>query len=696
MAHMERVLSQVRSLPQVSHIDTFATSAVSSMVSDDGHTTYATIFLKLSLDEAMDLYPDLKDKLLGQGPPVGETTPLESSTSPVDVRVWATGGVPIFSELNEASEQDLRRAEVISFPLVLVALVLVFGGLVAAGVPVAMGAVSISLALAALYFLAQVTDVSIFALNIVSFLGLGVTVDYSLLVVNRYREELELRPKEQAVAYAVAMVGRTLLFSGMTSILGLSGLLVFKLMMLRSIGLGGMVVIAISLLVALTLLPAILSLLGPRVNSLSLLPRARRGGGMWRKLAFWVMAHPLLVAVPLLAFLVLLGTPFLGVNLGVPWASILPPDAQARQGWEVVAKEIGEGELSPILVVVRTQGDNEAQPDDILDPTSIEILHDLAQRIAEDPRVERVESLGTLSLGLTREEYRAFYGQPDRWTPKIKQAIASFMSNNTAVLQVFSRFDPVAPESKALVEDIRSMRPIDGLEFQVTGATADLMDSIKVMYQDLLKGILFVMGTIYIVLLVLFRSVLIPLKAVVMNAMSIFASYGALVYIFQQGHFQGLLGFQAEGFTEATVPILLFFVIFGLSMDYEIFLLTRIKESYDRGRDNTLSVAMGLERTGRIITSAALILVLVAASFATGDVVVVKALGVGAAIAIFLDATVVRALLVPALMRLMGDWNWWMPSLLSLSQKSPRPCLRQNCATTGVTIPESTATYDYQ
>ena len=293
MAHMERVLSQVRSLPQVSHIDTFATSAVSSMVSDDGHTTYATIFLKLSLDEAMDLYPDLKDKLLGQGPPGGETTPLESLTCPVDVRVWATGGVPIFSELNEASEQDLRRAEVISFPLVLVALVLVFGGLVAAGVPVAMGAVSISLALAALYFLAQVTDVSIFALNIVSFLGLGVTVDYSLLVVNRYREELELRPKEQAVAYAVAMVGRTLLFSGMTSIMGLSGLLVFKLMMLRSIGLGGMVVIAISLLVALTLLPAILSLLGPRVNSLSLLPRARGGGGMWRKLAFWVMAHPL-------------------------------------------------------------------------------------------------------------------------------------------------------------------------------------------------------------------------------------------------------------------------------------------------------------------------------------------------------------------------------------------------------------------
>ena len=249
------------------------------MVSDDGHTTYATIFLKLSLDEAMDLYPDLKDKLLGQGPPVGETTPLESSTSPVDVRVWATGGVPIFSELNEASEQDLRRAEVISFPLVLVALVLVFGGLVAAGVPVAMGAVSISLALAALYFLAQVTDVSIFALNIVSFLGLGVTVDYSLLVVNRYREELELRPKEQAVAYAVAMVGRTLLFSGMTSILGLSGLLVFKLMMLRSIGLGGMVVIAISLLVALTLLPAILSLLGPRVNSLSLCHEPEGEGG---------------------------------------------------------------------------------------------------------------------------------------------------------------------------------------------------------------------------------------------------------------------------------------------------------------------------------------------------------------------------------------------------------------------------------
>ncbi len=651
---VDRVLAQARDIPQVSHIDTFENVATASMVSSDGHTTYAIVFLNVSFDEAMELYPDMEERLLGG----------LSSSSDDEVEVWATGGVPIFSDLNKASERDLQRAEALSFPLVLVALVLVFGGLVAAGLPVAMGAVSVALALAALFFMAQVTDVSIFALNIASFLGLGVAVDYSLLVVSRFREELELHPKDEAVARTVAVAGRTLLFSGITSVIGLSGLLFFKFMMLRSIGLGGMVVIAISLLVALTLLPAILSVMGSRVNSLSLFPLLRGRGWLWHRLALWVMRHPLLVAVPLLVFLLLLGTPFWGVKVGAPWASILPPDAQARQGWEVVSEEMGPGELSPILVVARTQEDASDSAGGILQPASIATLYDLAETLEEDPRVERVQSLFTVEPSVTREQYQAVYADPSKWSPEVQEAISYFASNDTTVLQVFSHFSPVAPETKELVRDIRSMRPIGELELLVTGATADLVDSVDAMYGDFPKGILFVMGTIYLALLVLFRSVLIPLKAVVMNAMSIFASYGALVYIFQQGHFQRLLGFEAEGFTEATVPILMFFVIFGLSMDYEIFLLSRIKEHYDRGRDNTQSVALGLERTGRIITSAALILVLVAASFATGDVLVIKALGVGTAIAIFLDATVVRALLVPALMRIMGDWNWWAPAIL--------------------------------
>ena len=376
------------------------------------------------------------------------------------------------------------------------------------------------------------------------------------------------------------------------------------------------------------------------------------------------MDHPILVAVPLLAFLILLGTPFLGVKLGAPWASMLPPDAQARQGWEVVAEEIGKGELAPILVVVREKGQDGSNPRGIFSNLSIEILYELTHNITNDSRVERVESLLNFPPGLSLQEYQTFYSRPDEWNPEIEQAIASVATDNSTILRVYSRYDPVSPETKALVKDIRAMHPTETVDLFVTGVTASLMDSITVMYRDLIKGILFVMGTILIVLIILFRSVFIPLKAVVMNAMSIFASYGALVYIFQDGHFQELLGFQAEGFTEATVPILLFFVIFGLSMDYEIFLLSRIKESYDQGLDNVKSVAIGLEKTGRIITSAALILILVSASFATSQVVLVKALGVGVAIAIFLDATLVRALLVPAIMRIMGDWNWWIPAFL--------------------------------
>ena len=647
LAEMQRILSPIMAMPEVSDVTAFYNSISSRMVSVDGRTTFAIIALDVDLDSAIDLFPCVEEK-------------LDEVRSPErELKVWATGGIPIFSDLNRASERDLRRGEVVSFPVVLVALILVFGGLVAAGLPVVIGGISVSIALAALFLLTQVTDVSIFALNIVSFLGLAVAVDYSLLVVSRFREELERSPKDEAVARTTATAGKALLFSGITTVIGLSGLLLFKFMMLRSIGLGGMLVIFISFVMAMTLLPAILSVLGDRVNRLSLI-RIHSGmgrQGFWYRLASWVMRHPIMVATPLIVFLVLLGTPFLGVKIGAPWASILPTDAESRRGWDVLAEEMGPGALSPIVVVART-------PNDILAPDTIGSLYDYIQPLQDDPRIDRIESLVTLHPSLQKEDYQALYSNRESWDLRVEQLVGEFASDDTTVIRVFSRSPPMGDETRDLVKDIRS-RPVgDGFELLVTGVTADLEDSIDVMYQEFPWAVLYVMVTIYIALLLLFRSVLLPLKAVIMNGMSIFASYGALVYIFQQGHFQSLLGFQAEGFIESTVPILLFFIIFGLSMDYEVFLLSRVKEIYDETGDNASSVAQGLERTGRVITSAALILVLVAASFSTGDIIVIKALGVGIAIAIFLDATVVRALLVPAIMRLLGDWNWWSPRFL--------------------------------
>ncbi len=668
VAEMQRSISAITEIPEVKDVTAFYNSVSTRMVSDDRRTTFAIVSLDVELDDAMDLFPGLKRKIMesvrgGQGSERVEqheeaNTPVEAVRDP-PLQVWATGGIPIFSDLNAASERDLRRGEAISLPLVLVALIVVFGGLVAAGVPVAMGAISVAISLAALYLLAQGMDVSIFALNIVSFLGLGVAVDYSLLVVTRFREELEQRPKDEAVAYTVATAGRALLFSGITSVLGLSSLLLFDFMMLRSIGIGGMLVVAISFVVAITLLPAILSVLGYRVNRLSLVrPRPRaEGHGFWRRLASWVMVHPFMVSIPLMVLLVLLGTPFLDVKIGSPWASILPPKAESRQGWDVLAQEMGPGALTPIVVVARS-------PHNILAPDTIGSLYDFLRPLQDDPRVDRVESLVTLHPSIGKGDYQALYSSPEMWDSRVKQIVEGFASDDTTVVRIFSRFPPMADETRGLLKDIRSSPVAGNLELYLTGVTADLEDTVALMYGDFPKAVLYVMVTIYLALFVLFRSVVLPLKAAIMNGMSIFASYGALVYIFQQGHFQSLLGFQSEGFTESTVPILLFAIIFGLSMDYEVFLLSRVKEIYDATGDNVLSVTQGLERTGRVITSAALVLVLVAGSFSTGDIVIVKALGVGTAIAIFLDATVVRALLVPALMRILGDWNWWSPGFL--------------------------------
>lgn len=648
---VKQALADLEGLPEVARVITPFNSSNPRMVSADGHTVYALVFLNLTVDEALDRYQGLRGRIHSD-----------------QLDVWVTGGVAIFADIDRYSAQDLRRGETLAFPLVLVVLLLVFGSAVAAGLPVAVGAVSLALTLALVYFLGRQTDLSIFVLNIASFLGLGLAIDYSLLVVNRFREEMERHPVREAVAVTMDTAGSALLFSALTSILGMSGLLMFPYMMLRSLGVGGILVIFLSLMLAFTLMPALLSLLGPRVNAVALWrPRPpREGAGLWHRIALTVMRYPWPTIIPLGALLIATGLPFLQANIGEPWASILPPGAESRQGWELLARAFGEGELSPVLVLATA-------PQGVLRPEALGPLYDLAHRIADDPRVERVESIVTLDPRLGKKDYLALYSNPEAIPlPRVKEALQALGSKDTTLMRVFTRHPVLSEENKSLVKDIRRWAPSTGLQVYVTGATAQIMDAMEAMYSKFPWVVVYVLATIYLALLLLFRSVVLPLKAVVMNSLSIFASYGALVYIFQQGHFQGLLGFTAEGYTEATVPIILFSILFGLSMDYEVFLLTRVKEYYDAGADNTASVALGLEMTGRIITSAALILVLVAASFATGDIIIVKALGVGTAIAILLDATVVRALLVPALMRVLGDWNWWAPRFLR-GRPSPRP-----------------------
>ncbi|MBI2865991.1 MAG: MMPL family transporter [Chloroflexi bacterium] len=639
IAEVEARAQALRSLPMVTEVVT--PSANPRLVSADGHTAYAMVRLAGNSDESLEQWPE-----------------LEAALGPGQLHLWPTGTVPVYYRLIELSESDLRRAEMVSLPLALLALLLVFGAVLAAGLPVVMGGVAVTVTLALLYFLALRLELSIFTMNLASMLGLGLAIDYSLFIVSRFREELDHGGIGGSLEATLATAGKSVLFSGSTVFIGMSGLMLFRSPTMRSMGLGGALVVLVSVLAALTLLPALLSLLGHRVNAWSLL-RGRGGGAFWQAVSGRVMRHPWPILIVVVLFLVALGTPFLNVRLGTPGASSLPQGETARLGYERLRQDFGEGEMSPVLLAVTSQ-------DTLAAPERLAALQELVLDLKAHPQVARVESvLDLASPGAPASLLAQYLSNPATIpVPELRKAVEGVFTPQVALVRVVPRSSTFSDETRGLVQDIRKMSPGGGLQVMVTGMTADVMDSDAAMFQDTRWLVLWIVGAMYFMLALAFRSVIIPLKALVMNTLSLGASYGALVYIFQEGHFQGLLNFTAQGFLESSTPVLLFAILFGLSMDYEVFLLSRVKEAYDATGDNRASVGQGLARTGSLITGAAAVLILVAGSFALADIVMIKAIGVGIALAILIDATIVRALLVPATMRLLGNLNWWAPSFL--------------------------------
>jgi len=631
-------------------------------VSQDGRVVYEVVFLDLSPDDSPEA-----------------VAPIQAALHPQPgLRLLLGGGPAFYGDIQTVSETDLRRAELVSLPLAAVALLLVFGTVIAAGVPLVVGGSAVIVALAAIFLLASLIPMSIFVLNLATLLGLGLGVDYSLLLTSRFREELERRGGgrradgrpdqavvDEVVAVTVATAGRAVFFSGLTVLLGLIGLVLFEFMILRSVGIAGAIVVGLAVTSALSLLPAVLAVLGPRVGSLAIRRRsapAAEGEGRWARLAWWVMRRPWRVFVPTLGLLVLLGLPFLHVRFNAPDATILPTHVGSREAYELLATDFGEGEFAPLVLAIRADAP-------ITDPAVVGELYDYSRRLAADPRVRRVDGIVDLDPRLTRAQYQLLYGAPGG--PPDRLAATALAATTKGDLTTFTLTTPFGPNAQAaidLVADLRdpgsALAPPPGLAIQVAGGAAEVKDVVERMSADFPRTAAFIFLSTYLVLFVLLRSVVLPLKALVMNSLSILASFGALVWIFQDGNLSALLGFQPLGFVETSQPIILFCVLFGLSMDYEVFLLSRMKEVYDRTGDNQLAVARGLERSGRIVTSAALIVVIVAGSFAFAEIVLIKALGLGMAIAVALDATVVRALLVPATMRLLGDWNWWLPKRL--------------------------------
>lgn len=528
------------------------------------------------------------------------------------------GVIATNDQLHQATAKGLARAELISAPILLILLVVIFGSLVSALLPLAIGAVAILGAVTALRALTTVTDVSTFAINIVTMLGLGLAIDYALFVVTRFREEMARTDSERdALARTMATAGRTVAFSGITVAIALGGLLFFPQMFLRSMGLGGMAVVLVDMLAALTVLPALLALLGRRVDALRLgrrrASRAERRGG-WYRLARGVMRRPVAFAVGVAVVLVALGAPFLGIRFGGIDERALPPGAEAR----TVSAALDRGFAHPA-------------------PAPIDIV---------------------LTGNVTRLELDSYLARL-RGTSGVTGADVTGIGREAVRIAVRTPADPQSGDARALLNRIRSV-PAPARSY-VGGETAALADLLSGLGHVLPWTALFVGLVTFALLFAAFGSVLLPLKSLLMNLLSLSAAFGVMVWGFQDGHLAGLLGFTSTGTVEATQPVLILVVAFGLSMDYELFLLSRIREEWQATGDNTAAVAVGLQRTGAIITNAALLLAVVIGAFTTAGASFIKLIGVGLLVAVLVDATLVRALLVPATMRLLGRANWWLP-----------------------------------
>jgi RND superfamily putative drug exporter len=558
----------------------------------------------------------------------------------------AAGGEAIVNDaVSKTVESDLKKAESIALPITLVLLVVVFGSVVAALLPLAVGILAIIGTFAVLQLLSVFTDVSIFSLNLTTALGLGLAIDYSLFVVSRFREELAGgHDTRDAVIRTVRTAGRTVMFSASTVAIALAAMLVFPITFFKSFAYAGIAVAVMAAVGAVVVLPALLAVLGPRVNKWALFHRAAAppvGEGVWHRLATTVMRRPLPVATGAIAALLILGAPFLGIKFGLPDDRVLPPGDGVRAVQDVLRDEFSSRESATLEVVANdpAAATTESQP----------ALATYAAALSRIDGVARVDAAtGSYASGAQ--------------VAPAGPASARFTAPAGTWLSVVPAVEPMSAAGEHLVKAVRA-EPAP-FEVQVGGPSAQLVDSKSSLFSKLPLAAAIIAGVTFVVLFLLFGSLLVPLKAVVLNLLSLTATFGAMVWIFQDGHLSGALDFTPTGTIAVVMPILMFCIAFGLSMDYEVFLLSRIKEEHDKGADTTTSVARGLERTGRIVTAAAVLIAVVFIAFATSGVSFIKLFGIGLTLAVLVDAFLIRSTLVPAFMKLAGDANWWAPAPL--------------------------------
>ncbi|PJD91517.1 MAG: hypothetical protein CK424_06835 [Legionella sp.] len=619
-----------------------------AQISDDKHTAYVVVLLKSSKTLS---YDELKEFTAAIRQPKSMTMQL--------------GGEPVFiEEINRQTQKDLFKGDLIAVPISIITLLIIFGTLVATLVPIIIGGGCAAVILTTLYLIGQITSLSIFTLNIALLLGLCLSLDYALFIINRFREELEKGHEVSlCIQVSLATAGKAVFYSGLAVFTSLSALLFFPINILFSIGIGGLVAVFVAVMMALTLLPAVLGLLEHRINSLAIRnihskpidPSNTRN--IWYKLAHTVVCNPLKYFFFTLFFLLFLAYTIMKIQIGISDLQVLPEHSDNQMFFNTYEKHFNEHELSPILLIVSSKDGR------ILSPKYLSKLYDLVHKIKDNPAVAEVNSIVSIKSSMNKRQYKAIY-QAKVKSPHLEQLLEQSTRRQFTVVKVISRYPADSDETKALISDLRSLKPGKGLTTTLTGVPVINDEVLEMIAKIAPYAMLWIFTLTYLILLVLLRSVFLPFKAIFMNVLSLCTSYGVLVFIFQEGHFHTILHFTPQGILDINLIIIIFCALFGFSMDYEVFLLTRIQESYKATQDNDKSIIYGIVKSSRIITSAALIVIVLCGSFMVADVLMVKQFGLGIAVAIFVDAFAIRTILVPSTMALVKKWNWYLPQWL--------------------------------
>lgn len=655
-------------IPHLQSMQTYANTGSAQLLSKDGRSSVAVLNFTASLQTIQN-----------------EIEQIRKALTDTELEAFVTGEPAVNADLSAYSFSDLRKVELYGLPVALVALIFVFGSLVSAALPVVTGGLAVTVTLGGMYLLGRATSMSIFAMNTATLLGLAVAIDYALFIVSRFREELHKGSSiDQAVVVTTARAGRSIVFSGMAVMVGVVGLAFFPMPGLRSLGIGGALVVFFSVAASLTFMPAILSVLGRRVNSVPVIPlRAVHASRFWNGWSRVLLKRPWAYIIVSLALIALVASPISHMKTQMTSATTLPAAAESRQGLEILDEEFDREALSPISVLVSWDKGGE-----MIDMNRAAALFMYGQQISALPGVASVLSPFTLmglddptALAALWTQFEGLLNDPDSFMvpqegitlesgqtitaeqlEQFKQLVKGSVAPGAVLFRVVSEDPPASADSQDLVERLMESSVSTGYQVHVAGESAYNYDFFQELNDWFPWVIAWVLVTSLIVFIVLLRSVVLPVLAVVVNGLTIIMSYGLLVLLFQGGTFENILRFTSTGAVDAIIPVVMLCVLFGITMDYAVFMLTRTHECWERTGDNRKSVATGLVQTGRIIVSAALMVVIVTGAFAFTSIGSTKMLGLGIALAIIVDTLFVRICLLPAVMSYLGRANWWWPN----------------------------------